>query len=608
MNLDALKKKALSLPLQPGVYLMKDKSGGVIYVGKAKKLKNRVGQYFQSSTAHNGKTKQMVSQVYDFDTISAGSEFEALVLECSLIKRHQPRYNILLKDDKGYPFVRLDLKKDYPTMEMVGKVLDDGALYFGPFGGRFVTQQAMDAIRVALKLPGCKRKFPKDLQKGRPCLNYHIGNCAGWCTGQPTGDEYKERIHQAVQLLKGDYKAVANTLKKQIASAAEELRFEEAALLRDRWKAVEALGQKQLVTAGSSQQTDVIGYCDNGTKACFAVLHFADGALIDKEYEILASNEDAAEATSSLVKQYYLRRGFAPKEVLLPTEMEDMELFSRLLQETYGKRTVLRVPQRGVGVKMLRLAEENAKQEAERITTMEEKNAATLTALGKLMGLATAPKRLEAYDISNTAGTDIVASMVVFCDGKPKKSEYRKFTIRDMENQDDYGSMEQVIRRRMERYRSADPKFSVLPDALLIDGGANHVACVEKVLQELNISVPAFGMVKDDRHRTRGLVTSANKELGLTANPALFALIGRIQEETHRFAIEFHRKKQSKHVRGSALEEISGVGEARRKALMQKFGTLTAIRNASQEQLEAVVPAAVAEAIYTHFHPREESV
>ncbi len=608
MNLDALKKKALSLPLQPGVYLMKDKSGGVIYVGKAKKLKNRVGQYFQAATAHSGKTKRMVSQIWDFDTISAGSEFEALVLECSLIKRHQPRYNILLKDDKGYPFVRLDLKKDYPTMEMVSKVLDDGAHYFGPFGGRFVTQQVLDAIRVALKLPGCKRQFPRDLQKGRPCLNYHIGNCAGWCTGQPTGEEYKDRIHQAVQLLKGDYKAVANTLKKQITSAAEELRFEEAALLRDRWKAVEALGQKQLVTAGTSQQTDVIGYCDNGTKACFAVLHFADGSLIDKEYEILASNEDASEAISALVKQYYLRCGFSPKEILLPVEMEDMELFSRLLQETFGKKTLLRVPQRGTGVKMLRLAEENAKQEAERITTLEEKNMAALAALGKIMGLTTAPKRLEAYDISNTAGADIVASMVVFCDGKPKKSEYRKFTIRDMENQDDYASMEQVIRRRMERYRSADPKFAVLPDAMLIDGGANHVACVERVLQELNISVPAFGMVKDDRHRTRGLVTSANEELGLTANPALFAFVGRIQEETHRFAIEFHRKKQTKHLRGSALEEISGVGEKRRMALLQSFGTLKAIRNASREQLETVVPATVADAIYTHFHPQEESV
>lgn len=607
MNLDALKKKALSLPLQPGVYLMKDKSGDVIYVGKAKKLKNRVGQYFQASASHSGKTRQMVSQICDFDTISAGSEFEALVLECSLIKRHQPRYNILLKDDKGYPFIRLDLRKEYPTMEMVGRVQEDGAHYFGPFGGRYITQQVMDAIRVALKLPGCKRKFPKDFGKGRPCLNYHIGNCEGWCIGQNTQDVYADRIHQAVQLLKGDYKTVSNALKKQISVAAEELRFEEAALLRDRWKAVEALGQKQLVTAGSSQQTDVIGYCDNGTKACFAVLHFADGSLIDKEYEILPSNEDAGEAVSSLVKQYYLRRGFAPKEILLPMEAEDMDLFSRLLQESYGRKTVLRVPQRGVGVKMLRLAEENAKQEAERITTLEEKNMATLAALGKLMGLATAPKRLESYDISNTAGTDIVASMVVFCDGKPKKSEYRKFSIRDLQGQDDYASMEQVIRRRMERYLIADPKFSTLPDALLIDGGANHVACVEKVLQEMDITVPAFGMVKDDRHRTRGLVTSANEELGLTSNPALFAFVGRIQEETHRFAIEFHRKKQAAHVRGSALQEINGVGEARRKALMQRFGTLTAIRNATLEELQGTVPAPVAEAIYTYFHPQEES-
>ena len=607
MRMDELKKKALSLPLQPGVYLMKDKSGSVIYVGKAKKLKNRVGQYFQVSASHSGKTRQMVSQVWDFDTISASSEFEALVLECSLIKRHQPRYNILLKDDKGYPFVRLDLKQEYPTMEMVGKVTDDGAQYFGPFGGRYVTQQVIDAIRVALKLPGCKRKFPRDIGKYRPCLNYHIGNCEGWCTGTPTGEEYKARIQQAVQLLKGDYKSVSNALKKEILTASDELRFEEAALLRDRWKAVESLGQKQLVTAGSSQQTDVIGYCDNGTKACFAVLHFADGSLIDKDYEILPSQEDASEAVSALVKQYYLHRGFAPKEILLPFATEDMDLFAQLLRENFEKKTIIRVPQRGDGVKMLHLAEENAKQEAERITTLEEKNFATLTALGKLMGLTSAPKRLESYDISNTAGTDIVASMVVFCDGKPKKGEYRKFTIRDMENQDDYASMEQVIRRRMERYLAHDPKFSTLPDALLIDGGANHVACVEKVLEELHISIPAFGMVKDDRHRTRGLVTSKNEELGLTSNPVLFAFVGRIQEETHRFAIEFHRKKQAKHLKGSVLQEIRGVGEKRRKALLQAFGTVTAIRNATREQLSAVVPLSVAETIYSHFHTQEDS-
>ena len=608
MTFDELKNKALSLPLLPGVYIMKDRTGQVIYVGKAKKLKNRVSQYFQLSAAHSGKTRRMVSQITDFDTIVERSEFEALVLECSLIKRHQPRYNILLKDDKGYPYVRVDRKAEYPVMEMVGKVAADDAEYYGPFGGRYVTQQAMDAIRLALRLPGCSRVFPRDLGKGRPCLNFHIGNCQGWCQGDLSREEYLRRIDQACQLLKGDYKGVSAELERKMLQASDELRFEEAANLRDRVKAVEALGQKQLVTVGSSKQIDVVGYYENGTKACFAVLHFVEGTLVDKEHEILPPSENAQEAVSALVKQFYLKRGFAPREILLPMEMEDAELFARLLTENCGRKITIRTPQRGDGLKLVALANVNAREESERITSKEEKLTATLTALGKLLQLPEAPKRLESYDISNISGTDIVASMVVFCDGRPRKSDYRRFAVRDMEQQDDYASMAQIIRRRMARYLAGDEKFSTLPNALLIDGGAKHVACVEQVLREFRLNIPAFGMVKDARHRTRGLVTSNGDELGLTANPAHIAFIGRIQEETHRFAITYHRNLRTKRMKSSKLEQIPGVGGTRRKQLLQRFKTLRGVSQASLEELRAVVPQNVAKAVYAYFHREEEEI
>lgn len=608
MTFQELKQKANSLPLVPGVYIMQDRTGQVIYVGKAKKLKNRVSQYFQDSASHSGKTRRMVSQIFEFNTIVAGSEFEALVLECSLIKRHMPRYNILLKDGKGYPYVRLDRSLSYPTMEMAGKTAEDGAMYFGPYGGRFITQQVLHSIRVALKLHDCSRVFPRDIGKERPCLNYHIGTCDGWCLPDRSQEEYRSRIDQAVQLLKGDYKKAASDLKSRMEQAAEELRFEEAASLRDRMKAIENLSQKQIVTAGSSALTDVIGYYANETRACFAVLHFESGNLLDKDYEILTPSDTAEDTVSALVKQYYLVRGSVPKEILLPVDMEDAGLFSELLLQTYGRRVLLRRPMRGGGVRLVELANGNAREEAERITTREERTLGTLRQFGQLIGLHELPKRLESYDISNTAGKDMVGSMVVFEDGKPKRSEYRSFKLRDLEDQDDYAAMGQVLFRRFTRYLNKDPKFSSLPDALLIDGGAAHAGAAEAVLQELGLQIPVFGMVKDDRHRTRGLVRSDNSELGLTANPALFAFVGRIQEETHRAAITHHKKLQGSHVRASCLEEIPGVGEKRRKLLLKEFKTIKAIREADLTALSVILPRSTAEAVYEYFHPREEEI
>ena len=605
MTFDELKAKAHTLPLAPGVYLMQDRSGQIIYVGKAKKLRNRVSNYFQDSASHSPKTRMMVSQIHHFDVIVAASEFEALVLECSLIKRHMPKYNILLKDDKGYPYLRIDLREDYPVMSMVNKVVDDGAAYFGPYGGRFVTQQLIDTIRLTFKLPGCSKRFPKDQGKERPCLNYHMNNCDGWCQHGKSKDAYGAVIQQVVLVLQGKYQQVATQLRAEMEQAAENLEFEKAAGLRDRLFAIENLGKKQLVTAGTMAHTDVIGYYQSTSRACFSVLHYVEGSLLDKEYEIVPVADSVEEAVSALVKQYYLSRNCAPKEILLPCEMEDAQLFSDLLMQRLNKRVRIRHPQRGDNVRLVELACRNAMEEAERITSKEERNAGTLGLLQQMLGLSEKPVRMEAYDISNTAGTDIVASMVVFADGKPLKKAYKRFQIRNLENQDDYASMHQVITRRFSHYRDGDKGFSDKPDLLLIDGGITHAQMAEQALAELGLSFPVYGMVKDNRHRTRALVTAAGEEIGISNIPAVFALIGQIQEETHRFAIEYHRLLRSKRLRESALDRIPGIGPVRKKQLLTKFKSVSAIEKASVEQLEQVLPAAQAQAVYDHFHSEE---
>ena len=369
MTFEELKDKALSLPLEPGVYLMQDKSGQIIYVGKAKKLKNRVSQYFQNTAAHTPKTRKMVSQIDHFDVIVAASEFEALVLECSLIKRHMPKYNILLKDDKGYPYLRVDMRDEYPVMELVNRVMGDGASYFGPYGGRSTTQRVIDTIRLTLKLPGCSKKFPRDLGKERPCLNYHMNNCDAWCQLSRSPAEYRARMEQAMMLLQGKYTELADAIREKMLASAEALDFEQAALLRDRLRAVESLGQKQLVTAGSMANTDVIGYYQSEAKACFAVLHYVDGNLLDKDYEILQPSDEEEDAMGALVKQYYLARGAAPKVILLPKPMEDAALFEELLYQNLQKKVHIRTPQRGDNVRLVDLAQKNAREEAERVTT-----------------------------------------------------------------------------------------------------------------------------------------------------------------------------------------------------------------------------------------------
>ena len=605
MTFDELKDKALSLPYEPGVYIMHDKTDKVIYVGKAKKLKNRVSQYFQDTASHTPKTRLMVSKIDHFDVIVAASEFEALVLECSLIKRYLPKYNILLKDDKGYPYLRLNMKEDYPRITLVSKLSDDGASYYGPYGSRGVTHDVMEAIRLTLRLPDCNRQFPRDIGKDRPCLNYHMNQCDGWCQPGRGYSEYRKRMEQAKQLLSGNYKSVADDIRQQMLNAAENLEFELAANLRDRLTAVETLGHKQLVTAGSLADTDVIGYAETEAKACFAVLHFSGGNLLDKDYEVMSVPEDKETAVSALIKQYYLSRGLAPKVVLLPFEIDDAELFAQLLEQQFGRKTKLKVPQRGDNVRLVELAVKNALEEAERVTSREEKLSGTLHLLGKMLAIEP-PKRIESFDISNISGTDIVASMVVFQDGRPRKSDYKRFKVEGLANQDDYASMHQVVKRRFIHFKSGDKGFEEAPDLLLIDGGITHAQTAVQALEELDLVMPVFGMVKDDRHRTRALVTPDGEEIRIDNKQAVFALIGSIQEETHRFAITYHRQLRSKRLRYSQLDQIPGIGPKRKQELLKAFKSISAIGNADLPELERLFPKDAAMAVYHHFHKEGE--
>ena len=605
MTFEELKEKALRLPLEPGVYIMRDRDDTVIYVGKAKRLKNRVTQYFQDTASHNAKTRIMVSKIDHFDVIVAASEFEALVLECSLIKRYMPKYNILLKDDKGYPYLRLNMKDIYPKITMVSKIADDGALYFGPYGSRGVTQSVIEAIRLTLKLPNCNKEFPRDIGKDRPCLNYHMNQCAGWCQAGKSSVEYRALMEQARQLLMGNYKSVAAEIKEQMLTAAENLDFELAAGLRDRLNAVEALGQKQLVTAGTLADTDVIGYGESETKACFAVLHFSGGNLLDKDYEVFTIPDEKEAAVSALMKQYYLSRGFAPKHILLPFEIDDGQLFAQLLEERFGRKVHLRIPQRGDNVRLVELANKNAQEEAARLTSKEEKHSGAIKLLEKMLGLDNL-HRMESFDISNISGTDIVAGMVVFEDGKPKKSDYKRFRLEGLAGQDDYASMRQVVERRFRHYVAGDKGFEQKPDILLIDGGVTHANTALEALQGLNVDIPVFGMVKDDRHRTRALVTPDGKQINIDSQQAVFALIGSIQEEVHRFAITYHRQLRSKRLRYSELDKIPGVGPKRKEQLLKSFHSIAAIRQATLPELERLLPKDAAAAVYHYFHSENQ--
>ena len=601
--LDELREKANHLPLLPGVYIMLDAHNEVIYVGKAKKLKNRVSSYFHGE--HLPKVAAMVEKVADFNVIVAASELEALVLENSLIKRHKPHYNILLKDDKGYPFIRLDPRQDYPVMSIASRSARDGAKYYGPFGGRSQTREIINTVCRALLLPDCSRKFPRDIGKDRPCLNYHMGACAGWCLKDSDAADYRARMRQAALILEGKSAELIEELRGEMERAAEELRFEKAAQLRDRMRAIESVSQKQRVIATAFADTDAIGFC-RGARSCFTVLHFVGGDLAGKDVEMMDEPlEEDPEAVSELLRQYYTaHRGGWPKNILLPCEIEDREELETLLSETAGRRVYLECPKRGERLRLIESAALNAREEILRRTTQEQRRSKTLEWLQKALELEEFPTRIEAFDISNLGDTGIVAAMTVHVDGKPRRRDYRKFRIRDLTGADDYASMYQAVTRRFQRYLDGDEHFAPLPDLLLIDGGENHAATACRAQEDLGLSVPTFGMVKDDRHRTRALVTPEGREIGIQNNPAVFALVGNIQEETHKAAIEYQRSLRQESY-ASALDRIDGVGPRRKNELLKAFKSLKAIREASEEQLAQVLPKNTAKAVYEYFHHEE---
>ena len=606
MTKQELLDKANDLPLAPGVYLMMDKTGCVIYVGKAKKLKNRVSQYFQENSSHNEKTRRMVSQVDHFDTIFVSTEFEALILENSLIKQHMPRYNILLKDDKGYPFVRLGTEH-YPRFTMVGKPADDNALYFGPFGGRNETRAAIDAICAAFRLPTCSRKFPRDIGKERPCLNHHMGRCDAFCRGTPDEDEYMRRIGQAEELLNGHYRRLTRALREEMEQEAADLHFEQAAALRDRIRAIEVLGKRQKVIAGICADTDIWGVYRGALKCGSAVLHIEDGNLLGREVEVFsaAADQEEADILSAVLSQYYLDRQALPREILVPCELEDMDTFAALLTGRAGHRVTLRVPQRGERAELLRMARRNAREEVERITSDAERTGKTLEQLGTLAGLAEAPRRLESYDISHTAGQDMVASMVVFADGRPLKRDYRRFQVKTLDHADDLRAMEEVLERRFRRYLEGDEHFAPLPDLLLMDGGRGQVSAAKAALAGTSLAdVPLYGMVKDDHHRTRAIVDSEGREIAINMNRGTFTFITAIQDETHRFANAYRKQQMRKKSYSSTLTEVPGVGPKTAKALMTQFKSVGAVREATPDQLENTpgVGPQLAQTIYDYFH------
>ena len=610
MTKDELREKANDLPLQPGVYLMMDKTGKVIYVGKAKKLKNRVSQYFQDSAAHSVKTRQMVSQVDHFDTIFVTSEFEALVLENSLIKRHMPRYNILLKDDKGYPLVRLSRGR-YPKFTLVNRPANDGAKYFGPFGGRYETRQAVDAVCQALRLPTCRRQFPRDIGAERPCLNFHMGRCDGFCRPEMPEAEYDRRMEQAAQLLEGRSKQLLRDMTAEMEAEAEALRFEQAAQLRDRIQAISALSKKQTVIAGLCADTDVWGVFRGAGKSGYAVLHMENGDLVGRETELLTApmEESAAELLAAVTAQYYLPRAILPHEILLCVDTGDCEELSEALTQRAGHKVWVHVPQRGEKSTLADMAVRNAQEEVRRATTAEEKTAYTLEALQKMLNLPQPPRRMESFDISNTGASDIVASMVVYQGTKPLKSAYRRFQIKELTggHPDDYGSMREVLRRRLQRAADEDEKFLPLPDVFLIDGGVTHADAVREVAEQFDCTVPIFGMVKDDRHRTRALVTPEGREIGIVNDQAVFSLIGQIQEEAHRFAITYHHQHHTKSAMRSALDGVPGLGPKRQAELRKHFGTVKAIREADETALAAVLPQNVAHTLWIRLHEKEST-
>ncbi len=618
-----IEEELKKLPGRPGVYIMHDERDDIIYVGKAISLKNRVRQYFQSSRNKGVKIEQMVERIRRFEYIVTDSELEALVLECNLIKEHRPKYNTMLKDDKSYPFIKVTLGEDYPRVLFSRSMKKDRSRYFGPFTSAGAVKDTIELIRRLYRLRSCNRSLPRDIGKERPCLYYHIGQCAAPCQGRISKEEYRRSIDEAVEFLNGNYAPVLKMLEKKMNNAAEQMEFESAAEYRDLLNSVRQVAQRQKITHGDGEDKDVLAMAVEDGDAVMQVFFIRGGKMIGREHFYLrvAPHDTRSAILSSFVKQYYAGTPFVPRELMLETDIEDHEVVEAWLTEKRGQRVHLRVPKKGTKEKLVEMARENAeivlRQDSERIKREEGRTIGAVHEIEQLLGIERA-MRMEAYDISNTNGFESVGSMIVYERGKPRRSDYRKFKIKTVQGPDDYASMEEVLTRRfrhgLEEQKELATKgmgnemgsFSRFPDLILMDGGRGQVNVALRVLDTLGICIPVCGMVKDDFHRTRGIYFE-NVELPIDTRSEAFRLVTRIQDEAHRFAIEYHRSLRGKGQVHSILDDIEGIGPARRKALMRAFKSVEAVRDATLEELTNApsMNARSARQVYDFFRAKD---
>lgn len=599
-----LRKKAMALPMQPGVYIMKNKDKKIIYIGKAKKLKNRVSSYFGSHSNHSLKVIRMVENVDDFDYILVDTEFEALVLECSLIKQHMPKYNILLKDDKGYNYIKIT-KGDFPRISECKRIEDDGAEYVGPYISGFSVKQAVEETLKIFKLPRCNKQFPRDYGKSRPCLNGFMGLCSAPCAGRITKEEYNANARDAVSFLKGGSKAAVREMTRRMNECSENLQFEEAAKLRDRIRAIKHLDERQKVVSINVPEEDVFALVNGKKKACFEVIRFENGRLTDDEFWIIDSVDDMPAARFELIERYYAMRSRIPSRIAVDGDVEDEELLRQFLEKQRGKKTEFIHPQKGEHLSIVKLCVQNASEHLAQSEGRLGREFTALEELAKLLGLPKPPEYIESYDISHTFGADNVAGMVVFHNGRPMKSAYKRFSVKGFDGQNDVGSMNEVLTRRFDHYYNDEEgsTFKILPDLILLDGGQPQVNAVLPVIEKMGLNVPVFGMVKDGKHRTRAIAFGGG-EIEINSHRSAFTLVSDIQEEVHRFAISYHHKKHKKSTLSSSLLSIEGIGEAKAKALLKHFKTVSKIKGSTVDELAECpsISKKNAESIYKFFH------
>ena len=603
-----IEEELKKLPALPGVYIMHDKKDQIIYVGKAISLKNRVRQYFQSSRDKSVKIKQMVSKIARFEYIVTDSELEALVLENNLIKEHRPKYNTMLRDDKTYPYIKITAAEDYPRIMMVRRIQKDKAKYFGPFSSGGAVRVTIDLMHKAFGIRDCNRLLPRDIGKDRPCLYYHIHQCKAPCQGYVSKEEYRSYVDRCIEFLSGRFDPVLDKVKADMLAASDKLDFESAAEYRDLYNSLLHVTQKQKISSEDSNDRDIIAYARDDKDAVVQVFFIREGKMVGREHHYiqLSVDDDANNILESFIKQFYSGTPFLPKELWVQSEIADAKLIEDWLSNKKGSRVRLVFPKKGDKEHLVELAIKNARmvldKDRERIKLDEARSIGAVKEIEKLIGLF-GIKRIEAYDISNISGEQSVGSMVVYEDGKPKKNDYRKFKIKTVLGPNDYASMQEVLRRRLKHtLESEDDKFSVFPDLILMDGGKGQVNVALAVLAELDLKIPVCGMVKDDNHRTRGLYYN-NEEFPIDTHSEGFKLITRIQDEAHRFAIEYHRSMRGKNQVKSILDDIPGIGEKRRKALLKHFKDIDKIRHAGIEELRNVegMNEAAAKAVRAYF-------